>query len=135
MTKKKRTTGTNNDLQNTTQKTKDEPTRTLRKTRVDLRCSERVSNSCSTCNTHMAQFVSCDCTWLTGFRYHFMNYILKKWGEILRRLIFLIMWWFDHVFMQNVVEFFVCLSPSCVLCPMLAVSLNCRFLIAPFGLL
>ena len=42
---------TNNDLQNTTQKTKDRVTRTPLKTGSKLKCSERVSSSCSTSGT------------------------------------------------------------------------------------
>ena len=49
MTERKRTTGhTHNDLQNTTQKTKDRVTRTPLKTGGEHRCSGRVGNSCST---------------------------------------------------------------------------------------
>ena len=40
--------GTNNDLQNTTQKTKDRVTQTLLKTRAELISSGRVGSSCST---------------------------------------------------------------------------------------
>jgi hypothetical protein len=40
----------NNDLQNTTQKTKDWPTRIPLKTGCELSCSGRVSSSCSTLN-------------------------------------------------------------------------------------
>jgi hypothetical protein len=43
---------TNNDLQNTTQKTKDQVTRTPLKTGDELRYSGRVSSSCSTSGTH-----------------------------------------------------------------------------------
>jgi hypothetical protein len=43
---------TNNDLQNTTQKTKDQVTRTLLKTGDELRYTGRVSSSCSTSGTH-----------------------------------------------------------------------------------
>jgi len=35
---------------NTTQKTKDRATRTLLKTDDELRCSERLCNSCPTCD-------------------------------------------------------------------------------------
>jgi hypothetical protein len=45
---KKRDKWTNNDLQNITPKTKDRVTRTLLKTEGELKCSGRVSNSCST---------------------------------------------------------------------------------------
>jgi hypothetical protein len=48
MGKRKRT---NNDLQNTTQKTKDQATRTLLTIRGELRCSGRVSSSCSNSGT------------------------------------------------------------------------------------
>jgi hypothetical protein len=43
---------TNNDLQNTTQKTKDQVTRTLLKTGDELRYTGRVSSSCSTSGPH-----------------------------------------------------------------------------------
>jgi hypothetical protein len=43
---------TNNDLQNITQKTKYQATQTPLKTRGEVRCSRKVSNSCSTCDTH-----------------------------------------------------------------------------------
>ena len=42
---------TNNDLQITTQKTKDRSTQTPLKAGCDLRCSEKVSSSCSTSET------------------------------------------------------------------------------------
>jgi hypothetical protein len=42
---------TNNDLQNITHKTKDRVTQTPLKTRSELGCSGRVSNSCSTSGT------------------------------------------------------------------------------------
>ena len=48
MAKRKRT---NNDLQNITQKIKDQAIRTPLKTWCDLRCSETVCSSCSTCDT------------------------------------------------------------------------------------
>ena len=48
MTKWKSTT---NELQNTTQKTKDRATRTPLKTGDEHRCSGRVGSSCSTCGT------------------------------------------------------------------------------------
>jgi hypothetical protein len=41
---------TNNDLQNNTQKIKDRATRTSLKTGGELRCSGKVSSSCSTCD-------------------------------------------------------------------------------------
>jgi hypothetical protein len=41
----------NNDLQIITQKTKDKATRIPLKTGGELRCSRRVSSSCSTCDT------------------------------------------------------------------------------------
>ena len=43
--------GTNNDLQNITQKTKDRATRTPLKIESELRCSRRASNSCSNYDT------------------------------------------------------------------------------------
>jgi len=42
---------TNNDLQNTTQKSQDQATPTPLKTGSELMCSRRVSRSCSTCDT------------------------------------------------------------------------------------
>ena len=48
---KKKDDMTNIDLQNTTQKTKDRVLRTSLKTWGELRCSGRVSNSCSTSGT------------------------------------------------------------------------------------
>ena len=45
---KKKDKKTNNDLQNIIHKTKDQVTRTLLKTGVELRCSGRVSSFCST---------------------------------------------------------------------------------------
>ena len=52
---KKKYERTNNDLQITTQKTKDRATRTPIRTweGVELRFSGRVSSSCSTCDTHL----------------------------------------------------------------------------------
>ena len=50
--------GTNNDLQNTTQKTKDRTGRTPLKPGDELRRSEWVSNSCSTMNTYYATLVT-----------------------------------------------------------------------------
>ena len=55
---------TNNDLQNTTQKTKDRVTRTPLKTRYKLRCSGKVSSSCSTCGTHHVILEQWKCGWL-----------------------------------------------------------------------
>jgi len=56
---KKKYKRTNNDLQNTMQKTKDRATRTPLKTGCELRCSGEVSSSCSTCGirrvTHQGQ--------------------------------------------------------------------------------
>jgi hypothetical protein len=46
-----------NDLQSTTQKTKDRATRTPLKTVSELRCSERVGSSCSTSGTHCVTLV------------------------------------------------------------------------------
>jgi hypothetical protein len=48
MAKRNKNKRTNNDLQNTTQKTKDRATRTPPKTGGKLRYSGRVSSSCST---------------------------------------------------------------------------------------
>ena len=49
--KKKKDKRTNNNLQNITQKTKDRATRTPLKPGGELRCTERVNNFCSTCDT------------------------------------------------------------------------------------
>ena len=46
MTKMKKDKWTNNDIQNTTQKTKDRSTRTPLKASCELRCSGRVGSSC-----------------------------------------------------------------------------------------
>jgi hypothetical protein len=51
---KKRDKRTNNDLHNSTQKTKNWTTQIPHKTEGDLRCSGRVSSSCSTRSTHCA---------------------------------------------------------------------------------
>jgi 4-diphosphocytidyl-2C-methyl-D-erythritol kinase len=48
---KKKDHKTNNDLQDITKKTKDRVTRTPSKNRDELRCSGRISSSCSTCDT------------------------------------------------------------------------------------
>jgi hypothetical protein len=48
---KKKYKRTNNNLQNITYKTKDRVTRTTLKTEDELRCSGRVSSSCSTSDT------------------------------------------------------------------------------------
>ena len=53
MTKRK-----NSDLQNTTDKTKERITRTLLKTGGELRCSGRVSSSCSTSGTRRVNLVT-----------------------------------------------------------------------------
>ena len=50
--KRKKDKGTNNDLQNTTQKTKDRVTGTPPKTRGELGWSERIDSSCSISGTH-----------------------------------------------------------------------------------
>jgi len=50
--------GTNNDLQNTTQKTKDRETRTPLKTGGELWCSGRVGSSCSSCGTRRVTLVT-----------------------------------------------------------------------------
>jgi len=49
---------TNNDLQNITYKTKDRVTRTPPKTGDELRCSERLSRSCSTSGTRRVTMVT-----------------------------------------------------------------------------
>ena len=51
---------TNNDLQNILHNSEDRATRTPRKTRGDLRCSGRVSSSCSTCGACHVTFVTND---------------------------------------------------------------------------
>jgi hypothetical protein len=48
----------NNDLQSTTQKTKDQTTRTQLKTGDELRCSGRVGSSCSNSGTRRATIVT-----------------------------------------------------------------------------
>jgi hypothetical protein len=48
---KKKDHRTNNDLQDIKKKTKDQVTRTPSKNRDELRCSGRISRSCSTCDT------------------------------------------------------------------------------------
>ena len=50
--------GTNNDIQNITQKTKDRATRTSLKTGGELMCSERVGSSCSTYATRRVTLVT-----------------------------------------------------------------------------
>jgi hypothetical protein len=50
--------GTNNDLQNITQKTKDRATRTPLNIRRELKCSGKVGSSCSTCDTRRVNFVA-----------------------------------------------------------------------------
>ena len=56
--KKKKNKRTNNDLQNTTQKTKDRTTRTPLKPGGELRCSGRVSSSCSISGTRRVTLVT-----------------------------------------------------------------------------
>ena len=51
-------TRTKNDLQNTTQETKDLATRTPLKTKGELRCSGRVDTSCTTSNTRHVTLVT-----------------------------------------------------------------------------
>jgi hypothetical protein len=58
MAKRKTDRWTHNGLQNITQKTKDRVTRTPLKTRGELRCSRRVSSSCSTSDTHHVNLVT-----------------------------------------------------------------------------
>ena len=48
--------GTNNDLQNISQETKDRATRTPLQTRSEHECSGSVSSSCSTCGTRRLCF-------------------------------------------------------------------------------
>ena len=43
---------TNNNVETTTQRTKDQATRNPLKHEGELGCSERVSSSCSTCSTY-----------------------------------------------------------------------------------
>ena len=50
--------GTNNDIQNITQKTKDRTTRTSSKTGGELMCCERVGSSCSTYATRRVTLVT-----------------------------------------------------------------------------
>jgi len=63
MTKRKRT---NNDLQNIKQKTKDRATRTPLKTGCELRCSGKVSSSCSTCDIARVTILLFDWTFLNS---------------------------------------------------------------------
>ena len=56
MTKKTNDKSTNNDPQNTTQKTKDRTTQTSLKTADELRCSGRVSTS--TCGAHRVTLIT-----------------------------------------------------------------------------
>jgi hypothetical protein len=78
--------GINDDLQNTTQKTKDWATRT------PLRCCGRVDSSCSTCDTGMLQlndtniiwYGNCDETSKSSFQYSVIRYL--KWIQIWRIL-------------------------------------------------
>ena len=56
--RKKKFKRTNNDLQNITHTTKDRETRTPQKTGIELRCSGRVSSSCSTNGTHRVTLVT-----------------------------------------------------------------------------
>jgi hypothetical protein len=51
MVKRKKDKMTKNDLQNSTEKIKDRVTRTPQKTGGKLRCSGKVSSSCSTSGT------------------------------------------------------------------------------------
>jgi len=58
MVKRKRTKGQNNVLQNITHKTKDRVTRAWRKTGGELRCSGRVSSSCSISGSRRVNLVT-----------------------------------------------------------------------------
>jgi hypothetical protein len=49
---------TNNDLQNTTQNTKDRATRAALNTEYELGCYEMITSSCSTCDTSRAGLVT-----------------------------------------------------------------------------
>ena len=49
--------GTNNDLQNTKQKTQNRPSWTTLKPGDVLRCSGRINSSCYTCDTHLIERV------------------------------------------------------------------------------
>ena len=51
MVKRKKDKMAKNDLQNSTEKTKDRVTRTPQKTGGELGCSEKVSSACSTSGT------------------------------------------------------------------------------------
>ena len=69
MARRERKERTNNDLQNTTKKTKDWATQTPLKQRGDLRCSGRINSSCSTsCTRHVALVIN--------------PVISYKWGKI-----------------------------------------------------
>jgi len=54
---------TNNDLQSTTQKTKDPAKQTSLKSGGELWCSEKVSSSCSTCDTRSITVKRTRITW------------------------------------------------------------------------
>ena len=71
MAKRKKDNGTNNDLQNTTQKSKDRATRNPLKTGGELRCPEMVNSSCSTSDTRHILLVT-------------NTVISYEWGKCLR---------------------------------------------------
>ena len=58
MARRKQDTGTNNDQQNITHKTKNRATRTSLKTRGELVCSGRESNPCPTSGTRLVTLVT-----------------------------------------------------------------------------
>ena len=76
MAKRKRT---NNDLQNTTQKTKDWATRTQLKTEAWTRVLRKGSISCSTCGTRHVTFVNP----LTSHKWGKHNISVISWRSVL----------------------------------------------------
>ena len=81
MAKKKKYKRTNNDLLNTTHKTKDRVTRTPLKTGVELRCSGRVCSFCSTSGTRRVNLVKAcalECTYCAvGIRS--LSHVTYEW--------------------------------------------------------
>ena len=69
MDKRKKYKRTNNDLQSTTQKTKDRATRTPLKTGSELRCSGRESSSCSTSGTRHVTIVNMCSAGINGMNF------------------------------------------------------------------
>ena len=79
MAKRKRDKNTNNDVeQNITQKTKDQATQTTLKAWGELRCSGRISSSCSTCEVFE------------------MVYVLRKKMKVSSLIKFNFLWCFEN---------------------------------------